>query len=432
MSRLLRSMAVSLAAMSLLALYPAGKALAAAPGWNKINGEWYYYEDDGTKHIGWLYSSKVWYYFDYEGVMAHDRLIVDDSGDAYYFSSSGSYVKKKWVKSDYIVGDDGNKYYSYYYFGSNGKAVSGWKKIDKKWYYFDAASPSATLTYGSYEIDGTRYVFTTSGALASGGWVKVPEKDDNGNYHYYYTTSGGVAVTGWKQVGSKWYYMAKTNKFVSIGYRLTGRQTIDGKVYIFGNDGAMMTGWYKDPDTGKWCYLKKDGTFAVSEFVTDGGKKYYFNSKGVMVTGKVTINDNVYWFEASGAMKTGWQKDSNGNWNYFGTNGVMAISTWVTTGGKKYYFNSSGIMITGKKKVAGIYYLFDDNGALLMNCWHQVASGNWYRAKADGRLYVSEWYVESGKWYYFGSTGIMAHNTKVTIDGVVYKFDKNGVCTNHP
>ena len=496
MSRLVRSLSVALFGAALFAFIPGKHVLAANPGWNEIDGEWYYYEQDGkTLHKGWLYSGKQWYYFDSEGKMAHDRIIIDeDYKGAYSFDSEGHMLKNKWVNWHIAcVGDDGKTYYIYQYFGSDGLSYSGWKKISSKWYYFEGGHPAGNVPFGVREIDGKNYVFNTSGVLAGAGWVKSPFMDDNGNLHYYYANSSGIASVGWKQIGSKWYYFDKTGETGDIGYRFTGKHVIDGKTYIFGDDGAMMTGWYTDPSTGNKCYIKKDGSFAVSEWITVSGKKYYFDSKSFRVTGKVTIDGNLYWFADNGAMKTGWQqeddkwyylgnngivvksdwvkigtkkyyfgskgvmvtgkvkidgsyymfadsgammtgwhKDANGNWNYLQSDGVMAISKWITDGGKKYYFNSSGVMYTGKKQVGGKYYIFADSGALYVNKWVQVASGDWYYSTGDGTLIVSDWLNQSGKWYHFGSTGIMAHNQKIKIDGVVYKFDANGVCTNHP
>ncbi len=493
MSRVVKSLSVALFGVSLIAFIPGKHVLAANPGWNEIKGEWYYYEQDGkTLHKGWLYSGKQWYYFDSEGKMAHDRIIIDeDYRGAYSFDSDGHMIKNKWVNWHIAcVGDDDKTYYIYQYFGSDGLSYSGWKKISKKWYYFEGGHPAGNVPFGVREIDGKNYVFTTSGVLASAGWVKSPFKDDNGNFIYYYANSSGVASLGWKQIGGKWYYFDKTGE---VGARLTGKQVIDGKIYIFGDDGAMKTGWYQDPSTQNWCYLKKDGSFAVSEWVTVGGKKYYFNSKTFMVTGKVTIDGKGYWFDTSGAMNTGWVQDAgkwyyldndgvisiscwkkigtknyyfgskgvmstgklkidgkyywfadngamitgwhadaNGNWYYLQSDGVMAISKWITYGGKQYYFNSSGIMLTGKRQIGGKYYIFAENGALRHKQWIQVDGGKWCYATDDGSLIASDWLEQSGKWYYFDSYGIMVQNKRIKIGGAYYTFDANGVCLNHP
>lgn len=60
------------------------------------------------------------------------------------------------------------------------------------------------------------------------------------------------------------------------------------------------------------------------------------------------INNNWYYFDGSGYMKTGWFRDQ-GNWYYLttaadgGTEGAMTIG-WKKLSGHWYYFNGSGVM----------------------------------------------------------------------------------------
>ena len=42
----------------------------------------------------------------------------------------------------------------------------------------------------------------------------------------------------------------------------------------------------------------------------------------------------------------------------------------------------------------------------------------------------SKWVESKGKWYYLDENGYMVENTSLTIGGVTYNFDANGVCTN--
>jgi len=145
---------------------------------------------------------------------------------------------------------------------------SCWKKIDTKWYYFNA--------------DG--YMTT--------GWQKI------GSVWYYLDPSGAM-TTGWKKVDGKWYY------FKADGAMVTGWQKIDGKWYLFNSSGAMATGWQK-----------LDGVW------------YYFKSDGIMSTGWVKVNGTWYYMSASGAMQTGWKK-INGKWYYFYESGAMASNTTI-------------------------------------------------------------------------------------------------------
>ncbi len=135
----------------------------------------------------------------------------------------------------------------WYYF-EDGEVSTGWKKIQKKWYYF--SPKSATL---------------------------------------------GQMQTGWQQIGKKWYY------FNASGAMLTGWQTLGKKTYFFKADGSMAAneyckGYWLNKD-GTWTYKpkaswKKDkkgwyfidtkGWYAKSCTLTIDGKKYKFDAKGYM------------------------------------------------------------------------------------------------------------------------------------------------------
>ena len=98
----------------------------AATGWVQENGEWFWYDRDGSRvEDEWKKSGDDWYWLDSEenGAMALDKLIEDD-GDTYYVNSTGAMVRNAWVS---IVNEDQDDdedpaEYNWYYFQSNGKA----------------------------------------------------------------------------------------------------------------------------------------------------------------------------------------------------------------------------------------------------------------------------------------------------------------------
>jgi len=51
-----------------------------------------------------------------------------------------------------------------------------------------------------------------------------------------------------------------------------------------------------------WCYLDGNGRMVYNKWVADGGKQYYINASGYMVTGKQTIGGKTYTFAANGAL----------------------------------------------------------------------------------------------------------------------------------
>ena len=89
-------------------------------------------------------------------------------------------VKEQWVQEE-----DGWKYYA------SNKAVTGWKQVDGKWYFFNAEGVSQKW------------------------WVQ-----DNGTW-YYLEASGALKVSQWFEVNGKWYYVDATGA-------LAVNTTVDG------------------------------------------------------------------------------------------------------------------------------------------------------------------------------------------------------------
>ena len=86
---------------------------------------------------------------------------------------------------------------------------------------------------------------------------------------------------------------------------LQGWQTIDGKKYFYGDDGAIQTGWFTD-NSGTYYLNPKDGGAAVSGLKKIGSKYYYFNPKtNILVKNKkyVKIGSKYYDIDKTGAAK---------------------------------------------------------------------------------------------------------------------------------
>jgi len=318
-----------------------------ASGWQKIDGNWYYFDEEGTRIVGKKEINGATYYFNQEGVMQTGWIFTE--GHWNYFASSGA-------------------------------MITGWVKDKGTWYYLDK---DGVMLTGLQEIDGTRYYLNASGAMQT-GWKWL----DN---HYYYFASSGAMKTGWLKDKDIWYYLDKD------GVMLTGLQEIDGTryylntsgamqigwkwldnhYYYFATSGAMKTGWFKDK--GLWYYLKpEDGVMATGLLDVDG-TRYYLNASGAMETGWKLLDNQYYYFTESGAMKTGWFKDK-GLWYYLKPeDGVMATG-FLDVDGTRYYLNASGAMETGWKQLNGNWYYFQVNGSLLRN----GTTPDGYKVNQDG------------------------------------------------
>ena len=156
--------------------------------------------------------------------------------------------------------------------------------------------------------------------------------------------------------------------------------------------------------------------------------------------------------------KEGWQKENN-QWRYYENN--QPVSNWKKIAGVWYYFNQDGIMLSntifndyllnnsgaltesswvkidnqwyyatedGKvtrnnwKKIAGVWYRFDENGIMISNAVYDN-----YLFKASGVLAENSWVKIGDKWYYGNQEGKINRDKWAKIDGLWYRFDESGV-----
>jgi uncharacterized protein YgiM (DUF1202 family) len=147
---------------------------------------------------------------------------------------------------------------------SNVKAT-GWKEIDKKWYYFGE--------------DG----------IMKTGWLKLNEK-------WYNLSDSGAMETSWKKIDEKWYH--------------------------FNLDGTMSTGWLDD--NGSLYYMNFSGEMETGTIGIDG-QVYTFSSGGALISGKETIQagskdvSNVKTEEQNNSEKS----DNKNRIGYVDTNGDL-------------------------------------------------------------------------------------------------------------
>lgn len=156
--------------------------------------------------------------------------------------------------------------------------------------------------------------------------------------------------------------------------------------------------------------------------------------------------------------KEGWQKENN-QWRYYENN--QPVSNWKKIAGVWYYFNQDGIMLSntifndyllnnsgaltesswvkidnqwyystedGKvtrnnwKKIAGVWYRFDENGIMISNAVYDD-----YLFKSSGAIAENSWVKVADKWYYGNQEGKINRDKWAKIDGLWYRFDESGV-----
>ena len=370
------------------ALQAAGKPST----WQKIDSDWYFYDEDGLKTVGKKNINGSTYYFNQEGVMQTGWTFVD--GHWNYFASSGA-MKTGWVKDQetwYYLDKDGImltgsqdingvRYYlnasgamqtgwafvdgHWNYFASSGAMKTGWIKDQETWYYLDK---DGIMLTGSQDINGVRYYLNASGAMQT-GWAFI-------DGHWNYFASSGVMKTGWLKDNESWYYLDPETGIMAVGSK-----EIDGKNYFFSSAGTMQVGWQWSNDS--WHYYATSGALQTGWLKDDDAWYYLEGREGVMLVGLHQVDGKQYYFSGSGAMQTGWKWFDN-HYRYFESNGAMKTG-WIKDKGVWYYLNpEDGIMLVGLHKVNGDHYYFDESGAMQTG-WKQL-DGNWYYFQADGCL----------------------------------------------
>ena len=325
----------------------------AATGWVQENGEWFWYDRDGSRvEDEWKKSGNDWYWLDSEenGAMALDKLIEDD-GDTYYVNSTGVMVRNAWVSivNEDQDDDDDPAEYNWYYFQSNGKA---YKKGD-----------GANTRFRT--INGKRYAFDEDGKMLY-GWVnKSGERQSEDE--------------GWAD---------------------------ESTVYYLGdwNDGSMKTGWQKitvydeakEDDMDYWFNFKSNGEKRMqTKSWKNNGKTYAFDNRGVMVYQWTAIDSTID--------KDVTASDSNlasaSTWRYFNSpeDGARVTKGWFKVVAPDDDNDNTFIDY-------GTGFASEDAGD---------ETERWYYADANGKLYEGEIKSIKGKYYGFwpndgqGKTGAM-------------------------
>ena len=437
-----RFLSLLLCLVMCLSLLPAAFADAAEPpenGWyTDAAGKTYYYENGSpvrntNKKIG-----DAWYVFDLTGVMQKDRVHViytQDGGSYYRAKADGKLYVNAWYK------DTSGSVVYWYYYGEDGAAAHGFRRVGSHDYYFYYGGLMATNTVTTGD-DGYAYIVDGNGyavRLKKDGWTKY-----NG---YWYYCENGRPVTGQvRKIGEYYYGFDYQGRMYTDTYGNCNVECAGEKVWYFSSydwtdqtnyyyhasaSGALFTNqWLKMGNLG-WMYFGSDARALAGGRYAIGGKQYDFDDSGFSdgkvkgQAGWVKTDGKWYYFKNDGSKATGWEQ-IGGKWYYFSSAGVMQTG-WVKSGSSWYYFGSSGAMVTGWQQIGGSWYYFKSSGAMVTG-WQQIG-GKWYYFQSSGAMKTG-WLSYNGKWYYFESSGAMLADTSREIGGKVYHFNASGVCTN--
>lgn len=318
-------------------------------GWAKINGKYYYFNEDGEMQTGWVDS------------------------DEYYMGSDGA-MKVGWAYCEDPTDDDDD---------DDGPEVdSPDDDEDTHWYYFESDGkkyePGSTANgYGMKKIDGYYYCFNEDGEMQT-GWVFL---DDAGNSFegYRYCGEDGRVQTKWAYLTppdgddddlgldygteEQWYY------FSSKGVPEVGPDTdnastsdfekINGITYLFNEKGNPIYGLRK-------IYIGDSDTYTAFFFGADKATSSVQTGTGDVEEADGSTHE--YYFQTSSSTKgRGYTGVHDGKLYYMGKLQQAEDSTYriVAVDGKNYIVNRSGkIQKKDTVKIDSIKYKTNSSGVI--------------------------------------------------------------------
>ena len=358
-------------------------------GWHQDSEGNYTYVKDGRLLTNCVEKIDGSYYgFDWYGKMYINTTFssLDSVNKVFYVyraSESGALYANKWYS-----GEDAINYY-----GEDAKRCTGLQTINGVQYLFD--SKGALISSQIVLVDDTNYYCDTNGVahkMPNNQWYK----SDNGVW--YYVQDGKLLKDCTAQIDGKWYHFEYYGELQTDGLNTdaSGALRINSWVY----DGTY------------WHYYGEDGEayrYGVYE-ISDA--KYYFDMNSRMAVSEVCTDDGVGCYIA----------DKNGQLTQVTKDG------WFLFDGDYYYVENGQLKTNGAYKINGSWYAFRYTGKMCVDSdFNGFGSSLYYRAKADGKLYCSEWYQDDEKnWYYYKEDASMARGT-TKIGETTYYFDVDGV-----
>ena len=301
------------------------------------------------------------------------------------------------------------------------------------WYYKDASGKNLV---GEQTIDGQNVYFRSNGQQ-----VKGPLLDRNNNlFRYYDVDTGQLWTNRYLESQGNWYYLGKD------GYPLTGEQTINGQEVYFDYKGVQIKGDFSGEDYSypdqTFYYDSNSGARVRKEGLVQNkkGQTFYIKNDGSKFTGIREIDGNIYYFkarEAASPVDTGVLQKGISILLEEGQNSPRTYGFGTPTNiTRRYYFDSVTGQLVKKRYVQeadGWYYYGEDGNAIRPQDGEVNIDGQIVYLYANGRQAKGELVLDNGILrYYDPDSGARAFNTTLTINGMTYQFDENGVGTDAP
>lgn len=200
--------------------------------------------------------------------------------------------------------------------------------------------------------------------------AELPETGNEGEWEYdneygnkYYYTDSGEAARGFITVNDMPYY------FGEDGLLYKNRaETIDGKVYIFEENGAYeiaQEGWNS---TQSYRYYVEDGNLVTDRILTFNQDQAYFMKDGKLLQNDVVEggrnSDNTPYYY--GAIEDGrLVLEDFFLGYYFGSDGKSLTDGFTSIDGKDYYIEDGKYVQDTIRNIDGTTYIFDITGTYI-------------------------------------------------------------------
>ncbi|MDR1547316.1 MAG: cell wall-binding protein [Hungatella sp.] len=312
-----------------------------------------------------------------------------------------------------------------YYSKSGDLETEKWEKSGDNWFYLNEDGEMATDFIVEY--NDNYYYVDENGAMVTNKWVSVENNDYDGDddeepvNHWYYFGSNGKA------------YKSSSNSN-SASFKV-----VNGKKYIFDDEGKMLYGW-----------IGEDGDRKTDDDAwKDGNGLYYCGDEndGAQRIGwaYLDIVDNDYdEDDAWQSSKNVFDDENQTRWFYFKDNGKKVTKeNGKTINGRKYSFDEHGRMnaewvifdatpTTSEKATGSItatqgsadytrnwrYYGSPEDGA-------RITKG-WFKVVPDENLHEDDYNDDEDAWYYSDKDGKLVASEIKTVNGKKYAFDSYG------
>lgn len=445
-------------------------------GLQTIDGELYYFYENGVMGTGLITVNNTKYYFDLKNGRAITGFVTSNAGytyysngqhgcltglqsingELYYFYDSGIMMVSKCKEindNTYYFTENGSaatgfryipEYLCTFYFDTDHKAHTGWLELDgKKYYYYPKTNWLISGTPGrglTYDNKGTLVYLDPETAEQKTGLVQVGL-----NRFMYFDPKSGNAVSGLKKIDGSLYLFSDAAE--SFGVSLWGMQTIGNDTYYFDETTQIAVSGFVTSSSNTY-YFDRDFKMVKGMQMINGNRYYFHPEKGFMTSGIYTIDGAVYCFGDNGTAITGWYETENGDKYYFSEKDNKAYTGVHIIGGKKYYFASNGKSTTGLIKdsdgqyhyitnegqssgfiqLNGSTYYVDANGCVLTGL--QTIGDDLFYFSQYGVMLTGAYTIDDKRYFFESDTGKAATGFVERENGYTYYYDgANGVKT---